>query len=591
MTIDIALVLGVIAGAFFLFFSEILPVELVGLLALLILALTGVLDPDEACRGFGDPTLIMIASVLVLSASLIRNGAGDRIANRVQRLSGGSTRKMVTSLLTATCGVSAFINNTAATAMFLPVAESLALRFKARLSRLLMPVAYASLLGGIVTLTGTSTNVAVAGAIGRRGMEPFGVFELTPVGLPIALAGVLYLLVFSRLLERRKPKDEGGEPGGLSGRRLFLTELVVPQGSPAVTRMIADLALEHRFGLSPVGLIRGTKRLSEAVLRTPLREGDVVIVEGDARSINRGASAAGLERKKSTKLSPAGSTALVEATVSFNSPLIGSTLREIDLRGRYGIDVIAIWRHGDPVIEKVGDIRLRVGDDLLIQGPPDQIRKLAGEPLYLLLGGLELPRYDRRREWLSLALFAAALGLGTSGLLPIAFAFLCGAVLVVLTKCISMEEAFRALDLRLIVLLGSMIGVAQAIETSGTAKWISGHLVAFLGGPDASPLLVMAGVYWMTIILTQPMSNAAAALLVLPVALASAATLGADPRPFAVAVAMAASLGFMTPLEPSCLLVMSPGRYRFADFLIFGTPLTIFCFLLAMVLIPLVFPF
>ncbi len=371
---------------------------------------------------------------------------------------------------------------------------------------------------------------------------------------------------------------------------MFTTELVVTESSAAIGQTLRELQLHGRFRLSPVGVIRGAARLSEEALDTPLLAADVVVVEGEARAINRGARAAGLLRKRSTKAPlPAGAPTMVEATVSYNSPLIGHTLAQIDMRGRYGLDVMALWRRGGSIVEKIGRIRLRLGDDLLISGPLEKIRQLAGDPLYLLLDDNVLPRYEAKKEFLSLLSFSIAIVAGMTGLVDIPVAFLCGAIAVVTLRCLSVEEAYRALNLKLIVLIGSMIGVSLAIEQSGTASWLASNLIEFAGGDAASPLILMAGMYWMTVLLTQSMSNAAAALLVAPVAFSAATMLGLDGRPFAITVAVAASLAFMTPLEPACLLVMSTGRYKFRDFLRFGAPLTLMCFLLVMLLVPLIF--
>jgi di/tricarboxylate transporter len=591
VTVEIAIVLLVVAGAFVLFWTERLAVELVGLLAVLILVFTGILTPQQAFSGFGDPALVMIASILVLSASLVRNGAAERIVERIEGVSAGGAERMAFGLFVAVLFVSAFINNVAATAMFIPVAESLARAYRLPPRRLLMPVAYASLLGGVCTLTGTSTNVAVSGALYRHELPELGIFELTPVGLPLALVGIAYLLVFSRWLPGRASEAESTEPEE-EATGPFMTELVVPEGSSAIGRTLRELELDERYRLAPMGLIRGNVRLAEAFLDTPLRAGDDVLVEGDARAINRGAQAAGLERKQTSKkiFTSSSAPALVEATISYNSPLVGRTLREVDLRGRYGLDVIAIWRRGGSIVEKIGDIRLRLGDDLLVQGPLDRIRQVARDPLYLLLDDRVLPRYEKRNELLSLSFFALAILLGLTRVVPIPIAFCAGAVALVLARCLTLEEAYRSLNLKLILLIGSMFGVATALEMTGAAGWLAQSLIDLVGGEAASPIWVMAGLYWLTVLLTQSMSNAAAALLVLPVALSTSELMGVNTRPLAITVAVAASLAFMTPLEPACLLVMSTGRYRFRNFLQFGAPLTAICFLMVLWLVPLFFP-
>lgn len=592
MTTEIAIVLAVIAGLFAAFWGEWLSAELVGMLALVVLVTSGVINTRDAFAGFGSSTLVQLAGALILSESLVRNGAGERIAYRIQRLSAGGVERMTGLLLAAVTSVSAFISNLATTAMFLPVSENLSRNYRVNPSRLLMPIAYASLLGGIITLTGTSTNMAVSRVLEERGFPAIRVFELTPVGLPIALVGMVYLVITSRWLPGRGSAHV--EPETQTDGRLFMSELAVIDGSPAIGKTLRDLDLTTRYRLAPIGVLRGGGRLTGDVLDSPLLAGDVVVVEGDPIAINRGVAAAGLVRKPSSKRPLQGviAPALVEATVNYNSPLIGRTLREVDLRGRYGLDVIAVWRRGGPAVEKIGDIPIRLGDDLLIQGPLDKLRELAADPLGLILDDSKvLPRYERRKEWLSITLFAAVLLLSDLFQVPLELGFLIGALAVILSGCLTLDEAYRSLNLRLLLLIGTMLGVAKAIEASGADRWLADHLIALVGGPTASPLFVMAGLYWLTVLLTQPAPNAAAALLVLPIALSSAATLGIDHRAFAICVTIAASLGFMTPLEPSCLLVMSTGRYRFKDFFVFGLPLTLVCFLLAMLLLPLVFPF
>jgi di/tricarboxylate transporter len=591
MTTQIAIVLAVVAGVFVVFWAEWLSAELIGLIALVTLIATGVIDSKQAFSGFGSGTLIQLAGALILSESLIRNGAGERIAHRIQRLSEGGSEKMIGLLLTAVTSISAFISNLATAAMFLPVSEHLSRTYRVSPSRLLMPIAYSALLGGIITLTGTSTNMAVSDLLVTRGFRELGVFEMTPVGLPIAVAGMVYLVIVSRWIPGRGGTFEAGKD---DDSRSFMSELIVPEGSPAIGRTLRELELERRYTLTPIGLIRGAVRLSEGVFETPLRASDVVVVEARAAAINRGVAAAGLIRKPSSKTVVQGGNApaVVEATINFNSPLVGRTLREVDLRGRYGIDVIAIWRRGGAVIEKIGDIPLRLGDDVLIQGQLDRIRELAHDPLGLILDDSRvLPRYERKKEWLSIGLFAAVLVLSDLFRLPLDMGFLVGALLVIMTGCLTLDEAYRSLNMRLLIMIGSMLGVAKAIEQSGADRWMADLLLGAFGGADASPIVVMAVLYWLTVVLTQPAPNAAAAVLVLPLALSAAATLGVDHRAFAIAVTIAASLGFLTPLEPACLLVMSTGRYRFRDFFYVGLPLTVLCFLIAMLLLPTLFPF
>ena len=587
MAATIVLILLVLALVNFA--REWLPIEVFSLLLIATLVATGVLRPDQAFLGFANSSIVMIAGVMLLTGAVVHNGAARTIAKRIENLAGRSEPKAAGFLLTLVNVVSAFINNVAATAMFIPVAEGMARRFRVHRGKYLMALAFASMTGGMCTLIGTSTNVAVSGAMEQFGIKQMSLFELAPVGIPVAVVGVGYLLWVAPRILRLPPEESAVDAYGVRG---FLFELLIRPGSPLAGRSLAETELATRWNLTVLAIHRGDQRTDAPDGREVLEAGDLLLVEGQAPTIRALGSEEGLAVK--SLADPAvdelgeGPARMFEATVSYNSSLLGRSLKQTDFRRRFRLSILAIHRKGESLVEKVGKIPLRQGDVLLLYGQEEAVRGLAAEPNMLIVEDAPLPRHAGRRAVGALAFFLLAIGLSAFGLLDPPTAFLAGGALVLATRCLTVEDAAGYLNFRFLVMLAGMIALGMAMEQSGAARMIAERVVglASTGGPR----MLVAVFFLITVALTQPLNNAAAALLVLPIAVTAARTAGLDPRPFAIATALGASCSFLTPLEPACLLVYGTGRYRFYDFARVGGPLTLLAFLVAMVLIPRFWP-
>jgi di/tricarboxylate transporter len=588
MTVPVAIVLVLLVAAVLNFAREWIPLEIFALLVMSALIVTGILTPQETFLGFANSAVIMIAGVMVLSGAVLHHGAAAMIARQIARFAGASERKNAALLLSAVNGVSSIINNVAATAMFIPVAEGMARRYRVPRSRYLMAIAFASMTGGMCTLIGTSTNVAVAGVMEQLGLAPLGFFELTPVGITVAVVGLGYLLWGAPRLLASVPDDAPVEAYGL---RPYLYEILVPPDSPLAGRSLAELDPGRRFGVTVLAIVREQERIVSPRAEETILPRDLLLVEGAAETLPSIARARGLDLKSMPDGSGfvADDARLVEATVSYNSPFLGKTLKELDFRKRFSVSVLAIHRREAVVLDKVGHIRLQAGDVLLVYGREDALARLGGEETMLLIENVSLPRHNAGKALQASLVFAAAIVASATGWLDSPSAFLAGGTLAVAFGILRTEEAARYLNIRFLVAIAGMAALSSAMEKSGAASYVADGVV---NGLDVRHPMALTSVFFLlTVVLTQPLSNAAAALLVLPIAVHAAAAIGADARPFAIAVTLAASCSFITPFEPACLLVYGTGNYRFNDFVRVGIPLTVLAFLITLALLPLLWPF
>ncbi|MBI0444935.1 SLC13 family permease [Deinococcus sp. DB0503] len=568
--------------ALVLFATEWLPVDVTALLLLGALLVLGLLQPKEAFAGFGSDTVLTLASLFILTRVLLRAGViewvGVMLARRARNAGG-----VIRGMLSAVAGVSALTSNTATTAVFLPVVTGLARRAGIAPSRVLMPLAFASILGGTVTLIGTTTNLVVSGALPALGLQPLGFFELAWVGLPVAVVGLPYLFfVAPRLLPARDAVLE-------ESLRAYLADLTVAPGSPLAGQTLRETGLGRDHGLTVVAVRRGSNTFYAPGPDFRVQEGDTLAVEGAPDRILSGKSTLGIFSKSEQKLQVEGSAApvqLVEAVVMPGSPLAGRTLRESRFRERYGLSVLALHRRARTV-ERLAGLRVQVGDVLMIQGSAERIAAL-GDHL-TVLGDLTEAQRDLRKAPLALLLFGGAVAVGALGLLPLSVAVVIAVALALALRLIAPEEAYRAVEWPVIVLVACMLAFGTAFEDTGAARVLTGALSGVLA--PLGPYGLLAALFAVTVALTQPMSNQAAALVMLPLAIGTAKALGYDPRPFVIGITVAASNSFITPLEPSCMLVYGPGRYRFLDFVRVGTGLTLVTFAVALLVIPRVWPF
>ncbi len=583
---EIALVLTLLVIAVVLFATEKLSIELVTLIMLIVLASARIITAEEAFAGFSSDFIIIIASIFILSAALEETGILDFVVVRLARLARKSSSLMLFVVMVITGFVSAFMNNTTVTAMFVTPLVGLSRRINRSASKLLMPLAYAAILGGTCTLIGTSTNIAVSGYIAKVGLAPVGLFEISAIGFVIFAVGVVYMLTIG---QRLLPVHDDQQLTEEYKLQRYLTEIVVMPDSLLVGQLVfaSDLAsLNFRM----LNIIRGNENFLPD-FRTRIHANDVLLVEGDLDNLIKVKETKGIEIMADVILEKDLQTEnikLAELLVMRQSNLIGRTVKEINFLQRYGLVVIAISRHGETLRAKIGSIQLQLGDMLLVQGSPERLNQLRGSSHVALLDEFEPLLYKKRKGITAIACFVIGIVLGTLNILPLSIAFLLAAICSILFRCISAEKAYSAIDFKLLVLIGGMTAFGTAMENSGAADFLANGIVDLVG--DYGKLAVLAGFVVLTVLLTQPMSNAAAALVVVPVALRAASAMDADPRAYAIAIMLAASVSLVTPFEPACILVYGPGKYKFRDFIKIGTPLTFILLVVILLLVPVFWP-
>lgn len=590
MTFSIALLLGLVVVALVLFSFEWVSTDVVALGLLLTLILTGLLPAKDAFAGFGSDTVIMILALLIMTTALVRTGVVDLVASVILRHAGIKLNALLAVIMVVVATLSSFISNTAATALFLPIVIGIAAKAKISPSSLLMPVAFASILASSVTLISTSTNLVISGLMTRANLEPLGMFEVTPVGIPIAIVGLLYMFFIGRrLIPDRAPAEGLLEQFGV---RSYITEVLVLPDSPLVGKTFAESNLGRDLDLEVVRVIREPNLNLWPRPRMTIRAGDVLLMRGARKDILKVKDTAGIEIRPDVELSDpdlsTDETTLVEALIVPRSPLVGRTLRSIGFRERYRLQVLALNRHGRNMLEKLARTILHVGDVMLLQGRRTAIARLVDDGAVSVLNSVEELRVDRPRALRATIIFVAALALAGTNILPLAVAVLLGAFMIFLTNCISPGDAYRQLEWRAVILIACMLALGEAMIRTGTASFLAEQLAMVVQG--ISPLWLLGGFFVLTVALTQPMSNQAAAAVILPIAVHTAEQLQLNPRAFAIMIAVAASCSYLTPLEPACLMVYGPGRYRFTDFLRVGAPLTVVLFLLSLWLVPMFWP-
>ncbi|MFL6197099.1 MAG: SLC13 family permease [Thermoanaerobaculia bacterium] len=588
MTLPIFLVLFLLVAVVAAFSMERIPVDVTTLLLLCILVVTKILSVEEAFSGFSNDIIIILGSIFILSGALMKGGVLDHLGEAIHRLARGSRTKVLLCVMPVTSFISSFMNNTTCTAVLMPAVLGVCRRSRISPSKMLIPLAYASMLGGTCTLIGTSTNVAASGYIKSAGLAPFSMFEFLPVGVAVSALGILFMALFgNRLL------PQTGERAGYEeeyAMREFLSEVVLTPGSPLAGRSLRDSRLAD-MGLQVRAVLRGNRRM-HADPYMVLEEGDLMLVQANREALLQVRERAGIDIRPDVTVGAeeedGNGLKIVEAVLLPQSNLVGRTIRELDFRRRFGLTVLAIYRQGHALATRIAGLPLRAGDVVLVQGRPARFRFLADNSDLFILQEME-HQPDRRRKGLyAMGIFLLAVLASSLGWLPLPIAFLAAALGVIATRLITMEEAYNLIDWRLLILIAGMTSFGLAMQKTGAAAWVAGLIVAWVS-PFGTVAVMLAFVV-LTMLLTQPMSNAAAALVVLPVAMTTAHQLGLSPRTFAVLVTLSASLSFITPFEPSCLIVYGPGKYRFRDFVIAGAPLTAVVVIVILLMVPVLWP-
>ena len=782
MTFDIALVLGILVISLILFISEVIRMDVVALLVLGALAVTGLVDSNQAFAGFSNSAVITVWAMFILSEGLTRTGIADIIGRQVMRFGGSREVPLIFVIMITGAVLSAFMNNIGVAALMLPVVVEVARRTGVAASRLLMPLAYSTLLGGLMTLIGTPPNLLISESLVLGGYEPFGLFDFTPLGGAVMVIGVVFVVIGGRFLlpnttakrdkhvsqrslrsqyklqertfvmrvpmdsvlvgktlaesrigastgliilsllrngrneslPRRQTVIRGGDGLLVQGRidqfrelrrwsdliieressvlksmvasKVAYASVTVNEGSPVVSELIRHAAFRTRFDVAVVGVLRrGRYRLTNLAY-VPLRAGDQVLVQGEIESVAQlekfpdftdvqifspdqlretyetdermfvvrvpkesDLAEETLEKSRladvfdfrvlavfrdgELKVMPRGDEVLLgsdllliegqpsdldvlrgmqeleidtkvpgnlgtleserltlmDATLDPRSSLAGRTVGELNFRERYGIELAGIWREGTTIGTELADERLQVGDALLLLGPRDRLQLLSSDSDFLILTPLGQEPPDTRRAPLAALIMAAVVGSVMLGMAPISVAAVIGGTIMVLTGCLNMEQAYRAIDWRAIFLIAGMLPLGTAMQESGAAIYLANQVMELLG--DAGPWPVIMGLYVLTAMATMIIPTAALVVLMSPIVLSAMSEMGLQPETAMMAVAMAASASFTSPIShPANILVMGPGGYRFVDYLKVGVPLTIVVFITVMVLLPILWP-
>jgi di/tricarboxylate transporter len=580
--------LAVLAVLVAVLFREKVPPAPAVLAATLTLLLAGVIDDDQAFSGFSNEAPIVIGSLLIVARAVDVAGIMQPIVARLFRGARTSTG-ILARLLYPLAGISAFVNNTTLVAMTIPAVVDISARRQIPASRFLMPVSYAAILGGVVTAIGTSTNLTVSGLLTEAGMRPLGLFEPTAVGLPLAVVGVAVLV----LLAPRVLPDRSAASGSLiDAGRDFTVSMRVVSGGDADGVSVSDAGLRSLTGVFLVEIERVGRSIAPVGPDEQLHGEDLLTFVGRVDDIVDLQRVRGLDSAQARQIGSLAGTvhAFYEVVVGGGADLVGQTLKQVDFRARYDAAVIAIHRAGHRINAKLGDVPLRVGDTLLMLADPEFRSRWRDRPDFLVIAPLSgiSPRQPRR-AWL-----VAVVGLGFvlatgSGLVPILQASVAAAMIVVVTRVLTLRQARDAVDLNIIVMIAAAFGLGAAVSSSGLADVLAHGLVSAMSPLGA--IGALAAIMIATILLTELVSHNAAAVLMFPIGMATAATIGADPRPFVIAIMMGASLSFLTPLGyQTNLMVYGLGGYRFSDFSRVGVPLNVVTISLSLILIPIFFP-
>ncbi|MBX3334773.1 MAG: sodium-coupled transporter [Nitrospira sp.] len=592
MTVEMVLVLIVVLSAVILFITEKVPLDLVALTIIATLMLSRIITLEEGLSGFSNPATVTVGAMLVLSAGLFKSGAVNILGAGLHRLSRFGSRIMTLTMMTCIGAISAFINNTAAVAMLLPVVMDTARNMRMAPSKLLMPLSFASMFGGVCTLIGSSTNILVSSIAERYGQPGLGMFEMTQLGLVFFFGGTVYMLVIgSRLIPDRRMEDDLTQRFAMGE---YLTEIVLLPQAKSVGRTIADAPLGKDIDLEILEVRRHAGRLQFPGPHTMLQADDILLVRCNAAQITRLQEREGITLKSEMqwrdKDLESDETRLMEAVVAPYSVLDGRSVRGIRFKDNFGATVLAIRHHGELVHENLNARILRGGDMLLLKVRTDSFKRLRDSPAFIMLSDVGLSTFRTKKLLTALAIIAAVVGAAALNVVPIVISAISGCALLILTGCLTMEEAYQAVEWKIIFLLAGVLTLGVALEKTGTALLLSKWLIATVG--LWGPIALVSVFYLITSLLTEAMSNNATAALLTPIAIAAAQSLEVDPRPFLMAITFAASASFMTPVGyQTNTLIYGPGQYTFTDFLRVGAPLNILFWVLATIFIPVFWPF
>ena len=592
MTVEISMVLALLLSSVYLFTKESMPPDLIALLVLSALMVTGLVTPEEGLAGFSNPATITIAAMFVLSAGISQTQMIELLGLQMERL----IRKgylLALGVMMVTVGIiSAFINNTATVALLIPVVLSVCRTTKLSPAKLLMPLSFASLLGGMCTLMGTSTNILISTLAQEAGMKPFTLFEFLPLGLALCAISIFFFLTFGhKILPEQASKDLASN----FEMAEYLTEVEILDHSESVNKSIAEAPLLKALDVDIVHIERaGVETDQSPVAERILKAGDTLLIRCDLNELKRIEKREGIALKSKRdwddQTLDTEEIALVEVVVAPRASQVGQTLEHADFPARYQALVLALRQHGDLQHHSLLTSRISAGTAILLKVRREQLASLKADPDFVVVSELDLIRASRGHSLKAGFILLAVLASAAAGWLPITVTAVVGAVAMCLTGVINLDQAYRAIEWKVLMLLVGLLPLGTAMQKTGAADLLAANLVGTLG--LFGPVALLSGLFLMTSCMTALMSNTATAALLTPIAISAASSLQIDPRPLLVAVTFGASTAFMTPMGyQTNLMIYSAGRYEFKDFLRVGAPLNLACWLMATLLIPYLWPF
>ncbi|HSG17212.1 MAG TPA: SLC13 family permease [Anaerolineae bacterium] len=593
MTLEIGLTLGIIVMALVLFATEKFRVDLIALIVLLVVSITGLVSKEEVFSGFANPAVITIWAVYIVSGGLFKTGVADVLGSFILRLSGTGEARLI-AVIMLVCGIlSAFMNNVGAVAVLMPAVIGISNKTKIPVSKLLIPLAFSSLLGGTMTLIGTPANILAQGILVEKGLPSFGFFEITPMGAIVLLTGIIYMVLIGRhLLPVRATASDSQVSKQL---RAYIGEAQVNPQSSLVGKNLYESKLGEEFDLNVLSIHRDGNLITRLHRDFIIEQNDRLILEGSVQNLMTAQDDLNLSIQSDPEIDlvdlDTEDSYIFEATLSPSSKIDGRTLKEIRFRDRFGFTALAIWRHGEVITQRLRDIPLHFGDSLLLQGPPGRVAALNDGNEFLVMQHVDIEKRGRRKKAplaAGIMLLVIALAIFTD--LGIAISMVTGSVLMVLTGCLTMDDAYESIDWRTVFLVGGMLTLGTAMENTGTAQFLADGLLGAIG--DWGPTALLAGIYLLSALITQPMSNAAAVVLMVPIAVEIALGINVNVLTFVMAVVIGAATSFMTPVgHKANVLVFGPGGYKFFDYTRVGILLTVLLFIASMVFLPILWPF
>ena len=597
MNIDIIIVLSILFLGFILFLLEYFTIDVTALIILSCFFGLGYLTPSEAVSGFSNPAVITIGLLFILSSAIQKTGLLEYLVVTINRLL-QSSRGLGMAVYYFTVSIaSALINNTAIVAIFMPVTIRLAHRYQISPSKMLIPLSYAAILGGTLTLVGTSTNLLVNSIyMSYEGVEPLGMFEFFRYGIIILVIGTIYLLIVApRLIPSRTVTSSLTKSYHLGG---YLTEMRIKKGSALVGKSCLDRSINHNYDVTVLDIIRDKNHIVNNIRRTILKEGDILFVRGTLENFIRMKEVEGITLLTDEKLTQAEleqeDNELVECLLTDDSDLVGKSLMSTNFRQVFGAFILAIRREGDIIRKKIAHMQLHAFDTLLVYGPTKKISNLSDRGDFIVLGKVEARLQKDRFWWVSIYVVLISIFFASIGYVPILKGAFISVVILLCLKIITAQESYQSIHWQVIILIAALIPIGIVLQSTGTADWIGNNISRFiyLFSISWQPYVLLATIYFITMILTEISSNVATAIIMVPIAIAVSGQIGLESRPFVFAVAFAASASFITPIGyQTNLMVYGPGGYKFSDYIRVGLPLSLLLFLTAVIILPNIWSF